>query len=161
MSYRLIPVARKGAPAAIAARVAAALALLLPAGAVFGVGAGADLMSANGVDVEALGQPPVVRRVAAETDARPVARLKSILPAPSRAQVAALYNQNYVAGLNMPAMNWTGDVAACNPGAVSIAYQQSMIDRVNVFRSVARLSPVALYPSTQDKDESASPRLRC
>lgn len=127
--------------------------MLIAVGTAFATGVSADVTGAGSGDSEALGQAPAARRLAAEMDRRSVERQKSILPAPSRAQVAALYNQNYLAGLNMPAMNWTGDVAACNPGSVSLAYQQSMIDRVNVFRAVARLSPVALYPSTQDKDE--------
>ncbi len=80
-------------------------------------------------------------------------RRKAILPAPTRAQAASLYNVNYVAGQTMPAMNWTGNVAACNPGSVSLAYQQSMIDRVNVYRALARIAPVSLYPSGDDKDE--------
>jgi len=78
---------------------------------------------------------------------------KAILVPPSRAQVVTLYNTNYLAGQSMPAMNWTGNVASCNPGAVSLAYQQSMIDRVNVFRAIARISPVSLYAAADDKDE--------
>lgn len=78
---------------------------------------------------------------------------KAILLPPTRAQVVTLYNTNYLAGQSMPAMNWTGNVAGCNPGSISLAYQQSMIDRVNVFRAIARIAPVNLYAAGDDKDE--------
>ncbi len=68
--------------------------------------------------------------------------VKSLGIAPTRAQVVAIYYNEYLPGNTMPAMNWTGSVATCNPGSIDVAYQQSMIDRVNVYRKLARLSPV-------------------
>lgn len=68
--------------------------------------------------------------------------VKSLGVVPTRAQVVAIYYNEYLPGNTMPAMNWTGSVATCNPGAIDVAYQQSMIDRVNVYRKLARLSPV-------------------
>ncbi|MBL8309996.1 MAG: hypothetical protein JNL19_06210 [Burkholderiales bacterium] len=80
-------------------------------------------------------------------------RLKALQPAPTRAQAAALYNVNYLAGQVMPPMSWTGNVAACDPGSTAVAYQQSIVDRVNVYRKLARLAPVNLYSPSDDKDE--------
>lgn len=80
-------------------------------------------------------------------------RLKSLGVAPTRAQVVSLYQIDYLAGNTPPSIGWTGNVASCDPGSISLAYQQAMIDRVNVFRRMARLGTVNLYDAAQDKDE--------
>lgn len=71
-------------------------------------------------------------------------RTKALLAAPSRAQVVSIHNNEYLPGNMMPAINWTGSVVGCDPGSISAAFQQSMIDRINVFRKIARVAPVTL-----------------
>lgn len=81
-------------------------------------------------------------------DADPPSRSRSV--SLSRRAVVDLYRNEYVLGHTMPPIDWTGDVAVCRAGSVSRAYRQATIDRVNVFRKLARLSPVRLYEQTDD-----------
>jgi Cysteine-rich secretory protein family len=71
----------------------------------------------------------------------------------SRQAVVNLYRRDYLAGNVMPPIRWAGDVAACRPGTVDVAYRQSMIDRVNVFRRLARLAPVSLHEATSERHD--------
>ena len=91
------------------------------------------------------GYDPDAARVARSTStASAVSRPKALNPALTRAQVVSLYNDEYLPGNTMPAIGWTGSVAGCDPGAISVAFQLSMIARINVFRKMARLAPVTL-----------------
>lgn len=93
-------------------------------------------------NVQALGPAPLGRMLKNTDREIRSGSTKSLSIAPTRAQVVAIYNTEYLPGNTMPVMNWTGNLTGCNPGAINVAYQQSMIDRINVFRKIARLSPV-------------------
>ena len=54
----------------------------------------------------------------------------------SREAVRAFYNRVYMASEGVPS-GWNGDVAACNAGTVSQAYQNATALRVNYFRAMA------------------------
>jgi uncharacterized protein YkwD len=41
-------------------------------------------------------------------------------------------------------IGWTGDFVTCDPGATSLAFRQSVIGRINYFRAMAGVPPVAL-----------------
>lgn len=56
---------------------------------------------------------------------------------PSNRQLArAFYNSVYSASLNTP-IEWTGNHAACNAGATSSAFKDSVLARINYFRAMA------------------------
>lgn len=124
------------------------------------VGAGAsharsiefDAPAAAGVGAE-LSNPPVRAFVPDTAASVPRSTQKALQPAPTRADVVSIYFNDYLPGNNMPALNWTGNLAACNPGSVSLAAQQAMIDRVNVYRRLARLQPVQLFDASGTQDE--------
>jgi hypothetical protein len=66
----------------------------------------------------------------------------------TRAQVVNLYNTLYVPG-NSASMGWTGAVPpTCTPGAVSAAYRQATLDRVNFFRQVSGLPTIAFFSAS-------------
>ena len=77
---------------------------------------------------------------AGEWAARPKAAL-------TREGVAALYNTAYLPGLAV-ALQWTGSIAGCNPGATNVLHQLAVIDRINYFRALAGLPPVSLLQGT-------------
>jgi hypothetical protein len=62
----------------------------------------------------------------------------------TRDAVVRLYRNHEAALAKMPALDWTGDTSRCDPGSISALYQQAVIDRVNLFRSLAGLSSVSL-----------------
>ena len=53
----------------------------------------------------------------------------------SIAAVLAAYNQYY--NVPMPALGFTGSVAGCNPGSISLAWQEWLITRINFMRAMA------------------------
>jgi len=63
----------------------------------------------------------------------------------TRDTVAALYRGTYIPG-GAVALNWTGSIASCDPGATNIDHQQAVIGRVNYFRALVGLPPVAPPP---------------
>ncbi len=56
----------------------------------------------------------------------------------SRDDVISLYQALYVESRSVPA-NWTGNIANCNAGNTSAAYQQAAVDVVNLYRVLAGL----------------------
>jgi hypothetical protein len=83
-----------------------------------------------------------------------VASEKALQAPLTREQVVTLYNAEYLPGNTTPAITWTGSVAGCNPGTISAAWRAAMIARINVFRKLARLTPVTDFDAaTDDKDE--------
>lgn len=56
----------------------------------------------------------------------------------SRETVRSFYNRVYQASEGVP-IGWTGNLAACNPGTVSQAYQDATALRVNYYRAMAGL----------------------
>lgn len=52
-------------------------------------------------------------------------------------------------------MGWTGDVQNCIAGTTSIAYQQSVIDRVSYFRNMTGLPSITLSPSNNNFQNAA------
>ena len=66
----------------------------------------------------------------------------------SRAAVAAAYTAYWNVG--MPALNWTGSVAGCNAGTVSLSFLEWTMTRINFVRAMAGL------PGTTTLDTSLS-----
>ena len=58
-----------------------------------------------------------------------------VITTTDRAAVIAAFETEY--NRAEPAMEWTGDVSTCNGGTTSVAYQQSILQRVNWFRGMA------------------------
>src|ERR1051325_1019835 len=56
----------------------------------------------------------------------------------SRESVRVFHNAIYPASDNVP-INWTGNIAACNPGAVSQAYLDATLLPITYFRAMAGL----------------------
>ena len=54
-----------------------------------------------------------------------------------------------------PSMQWTGDIASCQPGTTSEAYQQSVLQRVNWYRAMAGVANVS-YLSELNAQQQAS-----
>ena len=75
--------------------------------------------------------------------------------APTRDEVAALYNNVYLPGDLVPLL-WTGSIAGCNPGTTNLAHQQAVIDRVNYFRRLVELPPVSLLAGTPTNQVQAA-----
>ncbi len=55
----------------------------------------------------------------------------------SKAAVRSAYNAYYAPA--MPAMGFTGSIATCTPGTISLAFKEWTISRVNFFRAMAQL----------------------
>jgi uncharacterized protein YkwD len=75
--------------------------------------------------------------------------------APSRAQVASLYNDVYVPG-SAAALVWTGSVAGCLPGTTNLEHQQAVVARINYFRALVDLPAVQLLTGIQTTQVQAS-----
>ena len=67
--------------------------------------------------------------------------------AKSRAEVAQLYNTQFVPG-NAVVLNWTGSLAGCVVGTTNADHQQAVIARINYFRALADLPAVVLEDAT-------------
>ncbi|MDR2012016.1 MAG: InlB B-repeat-containing protein [Rhodanobacter sp.] len=61
----------------------------------------------------------------------------------SRSTVVGAYNNTYLPTFNVPS-GWNGNVAGCNAGTTTGAYQQATIDTANFYRAMAGLNPVTL-----------------
>lgn len=71
-----------------------------------------------------------------------------------RAAVIASYDAEF--NRVEPDAQWTGSVATCTPGTTSVAYQQSVLQRVNWFRDLAGLPPVRLEPANSQYSQAAA-----
>ncbi len=72
-----------------------------------------------------------------------------------RATVHRSYWNEFTQGVSSP--NWNGDVAGCNPGSISVPYQQDQVDRVNWYRSLAGLDhPVSLDTTASQTAQAAA-----
>lgn len=75
----------------------------------------------------------------------------------NKVAVRNAYNQHYVPA--MPAMGFTGSVAGCVPGSISLAFKEWTITRVNYFRAMAGLpGNIALdtNPTRENEQQSAA-----
>lgn len=92
----------------------------------------------------------------------PAAALRPALgPAPrtainvnDRAAVIAAYEAEF--GRIEPAMEWTGNVAACNGGTTSTAYQQSILQRVNWLRRMAGVADTTYDPALNAQQQAGA-----
>jgi hypothetical protein len=78
-------------------------------------------------------------------------RLPKPKSASTRAAVAQLYNNIYLAG-NGAVANWNGAIANCISGTSDANFRQAVIDRINFYRTLVDLPPVTLLgglPTTQ------------
>ena len=66
----------------------------------------------------------------------------------TRDQVGALYETAYVPAGSV-ALAWSGSIGACDPGVTNADHQQAVIARVNYFRALADLPPVALMSGAE------------
>ncbi len=67
----------------------------------------------------------------------------------SKDSVTQLYKTVYLPDQTLDP-GWTGSVAACNPGTITLAYRQATVRRVNYYRALCQLPAVSL-----DEDQSA------
>jgi len=70
------------------------------------------------------------------------------------AAVSAAYNLYY--NVAMPPVGFTGSSAACNPGSVSLAFQEWTISRINFLRAMAGVPGNTTLDSTQNGNEQAA-----
>ena len=75
--------------------------------------------------------------------------------APTRAQVVTLYRDAYLPG-NAAALDWSGSIAGCSPGATNVEHQQAVIGRVNYYRALVDLPPVSLLTGNQTAQVQAA-----
>jgi hypothetical protein len=74
----------------------------------------------------------------------------------SREIVRSFYNRVYQASEGVP-IGWTGDIASCNAGTVSPAYQEATRLRVNFFRAMAGLpSNITFSEANNAKAQAAA-----
>ena len=74
----------------------------------------------------------------------------------SRSSVAAAYQGVYLPEGNVPS-GWNGNVAACNAGVDSAAYQAATIERVNFYRALAGLpGNITILGATEQTDTQAA-----
>jgi uncharacterized protein YkwD len=60
-----------------------------------------------------------------------------------RAEALRFYQDYYLANTSVP-IGWTGSLAGCNPGVTSAAFRAAVLQRINYFRGMAGVPPVAL-----------------
>lgn len=72
-----------------------------------------------------------------------------------RSEVVAFYEQHYLPAF-APAIQWTGSVSSCDPGATSAAYADASIGLVNWFRAMAGLPAVARDTGFDDETQAAA-----
>ncbi len=68
--------------------------------------------------------------------------------------VVAAYNTYY--NLAMPAVGFTGSTASCNPGAISLAFQEWTISRINFLRAMAGVPGNTTLNSALNGQEQAA-----
>ena len=84
--------------------------------------------------------------------AEPRTTLKAAATGPlDRASVVRIYHTRFLPAESV-ASGWTGNVASCQPGTTSAAYKQAVVDRVNSYRALAGLPPVALFNDSKAVD---------
>lgn len=66
-----------------------------------------------------------------------------------------LYLQEYLSYTQTP-IEWSGEHAACDPGATSAAYRLAVLRRVNYFRQLAGLSQVVFSPESNTRAQAAA-----
>lgn len=72
-----------------------------------------------------------------------------------RQAVLAFYRDQYVL-TNPPTMNWTGDYETCAAGTIDPAYQDATLRRINYYRAMAGLAPVALDATFSAKAQQSA-----
>ena len=73
----------------------------------------------------------------------------------SRELVRSFYNRVYQASEGVP-IGWTGDVASCNAGTVSAAYQDATALRVNYYRAMAGMPANITFNETANAKAQAA-----
>lgn len=68
--------------------------------------------------------------------------------------VVAAYNTYY--NIAMPAVGFTGSAASCNPGAISLAFQEWTISRINYLRAMAGVPGNTALNSALDGQQQAA-----
>lgn len=97
-----------------------------------------------------LGDPPVYTgEQAALNDANAEVRIASVaaVDTSNRAAVVSFFNSNYL-NAPKPDPEWAGDVVNCVGGTTSTAYKAAILQRINVFRSLAGLPNATAMSST-------------
>jgi hypothetical protein len=72
----------------------------------------------------------------------------------NRAAVVAAYYAYY--SVAQPALGFTGNVAACNPGTISTAYQEWLVTRINFVRAMAGVPGNMVNDTTKNAQEQAA-----
>ena len=98
----------------------------------------ACLLAATAAGAQQLGPAPWLD--AAQRDALVTPQPKAVQNVPpidttSQAAVRSAYNQYY--NTTVPAMGWSGNVASCNAGTTSVAWQEWFVTRINFLRALA------------------------
>jgi hypothetical protein len=75
----------------------------------------------------------------------------------SKLLVRSAYKTYY--DLSMPALGWTGSIAGCLPGTISLAWQEWFVSRINFVRAMAGVSGNTVIDSTQNTLEQAAAHL--
>ena len=55
-----------------------------------------------------------------------------------------------------PSINWTGDLATCTVGDISMSYKLRMLKRLNYFRALAGIGGTLGYDESLDYQQQAS-----
>jgi hypothetical protein len=71
-----------------------------------------------------------------------------------RAAVVAAYNTYY--NVTMPAVGFTGSTAGCNPGAISLAFQEWTVTRINFLRAMAGVPGNTTLDTSLNAQEQAA-----
>ncbi len=86
----------------------------------------------------------------------PRAQTAAIVNTGDRAAVVNAYNSRLVPALAVPS-GWTGNLATCNAGTTSSAYEAATLDAINYFRAMAGLPDTITFNSTLSaKDQQAA-----
>ncbi|MBV9405993.1 MAG: hypothetical protein JO211_11660, partial [Acidobacteriaceae bacterium] len=108
-----------------------------------------------------LGTPPLPAArtnvaAQAETSVQPAATSGNWIDISNRQTVQSSYLNTYLPTAGV-AMNWTGSVAADNPGTTSQAYQNAVDARINWFRGMAGVpAGITLNASYSQQDQAAA-----
>ncbi len=86
----------------------------------------------------------------------PRAEAAAIINMNDRAAVVNAYNTRLVPALSVPS-GWTGNLATCNAGTTSAAYEAATLQAINYFRAMAGLPDnITFNPTLNAKDQQAA-----
>jgi len=100
------------------------------------------------VAAQSLGDAPQIFLDEPRVETKAVA---ASIPPPDRASVVRLYHTRFLPA-EVATSGWAGNVGNCTQGTTSVAFKQSVLDRINSYRAFAGLPRVGLFTDAKVSD---------